>query len=259
MERKTKKEYTVKYVGETGRSGYERGSEHLSDFLNFEEGSHLLKHYLNCHQDLKMSDVKFGMRVRQSFRSALDRQIGEAVAIDVERRKGKQLMNSKSEYNRCTIPRITTKSMKETVEENEKELENEKKMKSQIKELKNERKKKRYKMRDEKFIRKENIDGTTEDENLLKDEKKVDENERKKRRKDEINVDEMVNIGKYDENPSIDEKKKSEKNEKIDEMENDQETSIPDKNSENMPKAVQKSPKLGLKFEKMGCFGIKVP
>ena len=124
MEKKTKKEYTVKYVGETGRSGYERGSEHLSDFLNFEEGSHLLKHYLNCHQDLKMTDVKFGMRVRNSFRSALDRQIGEAVAIDVERRKGKQLMNSKSEYNRCTIPRITTKTLKETVEENEKELEN---------------------------------------------------------------------------------------------------------------------------------------
>ena len=37
MEKKTKKEYTVKYVGETGRSGFERGNEHISDFLNFED------------------------------------------------------------------------------------------------------------------------------------------------------------------------------------------------------------------------------
>ena len=41
--------------------------EHLSDFLNFEEGSHLMKHYLTYHRNLKMSDVKFGMRVRNSF------------------------------------------------------------------------------------------------------------------------------------------------------------------------------------------------
>ena len=75
---RNKKEYKVKYVGETGRSAYERGSEHLSDFLNFEEGSHMLKHYLACHRDMKMFEVKFGMKVRNSFQSALERQIGEA-------------------------------------------------------------------------------------------------------------------------------------------------------------------------------------
>ena len=128
-EKKMKKEYKVKYVGETGRSAYERGAEHLSDFMNYDEGSHMLKHYLACHKDLKMNEVKFGMRVRNSFRSALERQVGEAVAIDVEKRKGKCLMNSKSEYNRCSIPRITTKSIKETVDEKEKENEDEKKLK----------------------------------------------------------------------------------------------------------------------------------
>ena len=133
---RNKKEYRVEYVGETGRSANEHGSEHLSDFLNFEEGSHMLKHYLACHRDMKMCDVKLGMKVRNSFRSALERQIGEAVAIDIEKRRGKQLMNSKSEYNRCTIPRITTKSIKETMEETEKEMADEKKMKLEIKNMK---------------------------------------------------------------------------------------------------------------------------
>ena len=96
----------------------------------------MLKHYLACHRDMKMCDVKLGMKVRNSFRSALERQIGEAVAIDIEKRRGKQLMNSKSEYNRCTIPRITTKSIKETMEETEKEMADEKKMKLEIKNMK---------------------------------------------------------------------------------------------------------------------------
>ena len=124
-EKKVKKEYNVKYVGETGRSAYERGVEHISDYQNFDESSHMLKHYLSCHKDMKMKDVKFGMKVRNSFRSALERQVGEAVAIDVDRRKGMILMNSKSEYNRCTIPRICTKSEKEKQEENEKVIEDE--------------------------------------------------------------------------------------------------------------------------------------
>ena len=107
---KRRKEYKVKYVGETGRSAYERGAEHISDFHNFDEGSHLLKHYLACHRDIKMSDMKIGMRVRNVFRTALERQIGEAVAIDMEQRKRMELLNSKSEYNRCQIPGITTVS-----------------------------------------------------------------------------------------------------------------------------------------------------
>ena len=142
-EKKRRKEYRVKYVGETGRSAYERGVEHLSDFLNFDEGSHLLKHYLTYHKDLKMSDVKFGMKVRNTFRTAIERQVGEAVAIDIEQRKGLTLMNSKSEYNRCSIPRITTKSVKETVEENDKETLEEKKMKNEIKLMKRMKGKKR--------------------------------------------------------------------------------------------------------------------
>ena len=33
-----------KYIGETNKSAYERGKEHIKQFLNMEEKSHLLKH-----------------------------------------------------------------------------------------------------------------------------------------------------------------------------------------------------------------------
>ena len=49
------------------------------------------------------------MHVKESFSTAIERQVWEAVAISVENRKGKTLMNSKAEYNRCYLPRITTK------------------------------------------------------------------------------------------------------------------------------------------------------
>ena len=69
-----------------------------------------------------MSEIKYGMRVRKSFRSALERQVGEAIAIDMEQRRGLRLMNSKSEYNRCKIARINTKTNKEIEKENSEEV-----------------------------------------------------------------------------------------------------------------------------------------
>ena len=139
---KEKEEYKVKYVGETARSGYERCKEHVRDFENYYETSHLLKHYLLYHKDIKMSEMKYGMRVRKSFRSALERQVGEAIAIDMEQRRGLKLMNSKSEYNRCKIPRICTKTEKDLEKERQEENAEELRVKDEIKGM---RKKKRDK------------------------------------------------------------------------------------------------------------------
>ena len=75
-------DYKYVYVGESSRSGYERGKEHVRDYQNLEEDSHFLKHYLTCHRDIEMSEMKFGMRLKSSFRTALERQIEEAVSID---------------------------------------------------------------------------------------------------------------------------------------------------------------------------------
>ena len=52
------------------------------------------------------------MRVVRSYKTALSRQIGEAVRI--HRRGGAGLiLNSKSEYNRCKIPRLVLEELDE--------------------------------------------------------------------------------------------------------------------------------------------------
>ena len=73
-----------------------------------EEDSHMMKHIAFKHQDREIEDVEFGMRVISYTRSALERQVLESVKIQEERRKN-IIMNSKSEYSRCTIPRLTSK------------------------------------------------------------------------------------------------------------------------------------------------------
>ena len=62
-----------------------------------EEGSHLLKHYLQYHRNIQMEEMEFGMKVRAPLKSAIECQISEAVAISTEEKSGTQLMNSKAE------------------------------------------------------------------------------------------------------------------------------------------------------------------
>ena len=84
---------------------------------------------------MKLDELEFGMRVRKSFRTALERQVGEAIVISRESRAGTTLLNSKGEYNRCTIHRLDTRSEKMKLKENENESEKEKKLKRIIKEM----------------------------------------------------------------------------------------------------------------------------
>ena len=70
---KGRTDYKVKYVGETKKTAYERGKEHLDDLKNLREGSHLLKHLLEVHPNLALDELEVGMRVRKSFKSAFER------------------------------------------------------------------------------------------------------------------------------------------------------------------------------------------
>ena len=135
-----KRDYKYKYIGETCRSGYERGKEHLMMKENCNESSHMLKHCLLQHSDKDPMEIKFGMRVRQQFKTALERQVGEAVAILEERERGIQLLNSKSEFNRCSLPRITAGDTKEWLEKLQEEDAAEKKVKASIREMKKRKK-----------------------------------------------------------------------------------------------------------------------
>ena len=96
--------YKVKYIGESNRSGYERDKEYMDQFKNMDERSHLLKHYLQHHKNMYIHVMEVGIKVRSTFKNAIERQISEAVAISKEEREGTNLMNSKATTTRwfCT-------------------------------------------------------------------------------------------------------------------------------------------------------------
>ena len=104
--------------------------------MNLSESSHMLKHYLACHKDIKREDIEFGVRVRKKFIKAFERQVGEAIAIEQEQMIGTTLLNSKSEFNRCTVPRLTLGSYKDNIEEMKEEEKKKKKIKEEIRALK---------------------------------------------------------------------------------------------------------------------------
>ena len=76
-----------KYVGESARSCYERGLEHIRDLQELKKESHMLKHFFACHEGEELKDMKFGMRVMKAHRSAFNRQILESVEIQNQKMK----------------------------------------------------------------------------------------------------------------------------------------------------------------------------
>ena len=73
------------YVGETSRTGYERGREHEEDGKKEKDESHMWTHARDIHDGDK---PKFSFRVAKTFQSALTRQVSESVRITArEKRK----------------------------------------------------------------------------------------------------------------------------------------------------------------------------
>ena len=90
------------YIGETSRSIYERAGEHWDAYRNRKPDSHIWKHHLMHHNSEGEPEMIF--KVVGTFRSALSRQINEAVRM---KNRGTLALNSKGEYNRCKIHRLT--------------------------------------------------------------------------------------------------------------------------------------------------------
>ena len=95
----------VEYYGESSRTAFERGKEHQADFLSKSDDSHMYKHVSNDHGEKEQ--VKFSMKVLKKHMSAFHRQVTEAVLI--HRNEMNDILNSKGEYNRCNLPRLTVK------------------------------------------------------------------------------------------------------------------------------------------------------
>ena len=103
----------AEYVGESSRTGYLRGGEHMDDLRNRSKKSPLWKH---CAEHHEREEVKFSMKVIASHRTPLTRQVQESVEIDNS--KAKILLNSKSEYNGSKIPRVVIEVGDQIKEEN---------------------------------------------------------------------------------------------------------------------------------------------
>ena len=98
---------------------------------------------ITAHPGLKIEDLKFGMRVIKRCKTALERQVGEAVHIEIAQRKGYNLLNSKSEFSRCSLPRLMMGNHKDIREELENEKLEEKNINEKIRNLKKRPKEKR--------------------------------------------------------------------------------------------------------------------
>ena len=97
------------YVGETSRSIYERSKEHWGAWRGKSDKSHIWKHQVDVHGG---APPKFYMRVVRFYKTALSRQIGEAVRIR-RRGGGGSILNSKAEFDRCKIPRLVVEEQEE--------------------------------------------------------------------------------------------------------------------------------------------------
>ena len=97
------------YVGETSRSLYERALEHIRDGKAGKEDSHIAKHWRESHPNEECPEFRF--KLVRGFKDSLSRQISESVRIDM---RG-NVLNSKTEYSRCRLPRLG-------IEKNEEEM-----------------------------------------------------------------------------------------------------------------------------------------
>ena len=77
-------------------------SEHEGDARKFDKGSHIIKHWMECHPTLR-EIPKFHYKIRRSYKDCLSRQIGEAVAIMMTE---DAILNDKCEYLSNCIARV---------------------------------------------------------------------------------------------------------------------------------------------------------
>ena len=133
------------YIGESSRSAFERGFEHLNNLARLSSHSHMLRHHVTAHEGLEFEDVKWGMSILDYKRSAFERQLSEAVLITAEAAKNQKILNERSERSQSALPSLVSRigSKEAEIKAFEKEIEEEKKIDDVIEEkIRNLRKRK---------------------------------------------------------------------------------------------------------------------
>ena len=91
----------AQYDGETGRNGFTRGQEHQDALRLEDENNALWKHCMLEHGGVRQ---KFIMKCLGGFRSCLERQVNEAVRIEMS--KADCVMNSRAEFHQAPLVRV---------------------------------------------------------------------------------------------------------------------------------------------------------
>ena len=101
------------YIGETGKSSYRRGKNHVDGWRRGEDGNVLQEHFREVHEDEKIPDNDdFSMKVTGEYKSSLARQTSEGILINQQLEKTKvkpntllELLNSRSEFHQPKLIR----------------------------------------------------------------------------------------------------------------------------------------------------------
>ena len=105
-EEKEGNDKTAVYVGQTSRSMFERGQEHLYGLRSRKETSPLFKHTLEEHDsDL---EIRYEMKVIKKHFSSFSRLVHESVVIErTSKADNFSILNSRGEWERTHLPRLT--------------------------------------------------------------------------------------------------------------------------------------------------------
>ena len=93
------------YIGESHRSFWDRTQEHLADIRSKNTKNSLVKHWEEVHGD-QDSPPRYSFQVKRNCKSAKERQIWEALYIEVENSQGDYQINSKSEFGINLMPKL---------------------------------------------------------------------------------------------------------------------------------------------------------
>ena len=106
----------AEYWGETARTAFERGEEHVEGMQRREEKNSLWKHSEIYHGgELRKEDLE--LKVIESHRTPLTRQVHEG--IEIETNGAGIIMNSKAEWNQSRLPRIIIETGDRQIEDEE--------------------------------------------------------------------------------------------------------------------------------------------
>ena len=126
-------QYSTSYR-ESSRSAFERGREHRLDMMNLNPNSNLVRHMQSGHKEVdlteeggRMAENFFTMELVEQYRTAMDRQLAEALAIaKAGGMDHSGSMNNSDEYNRCLLLELkTTTDIKMRMKEREKRVRDE--------------------------------------------------------------------------------------------------------------------------------------